>query len=184
VNRTAATATIVSFFFAFFPVAHARGSFDYPVERVIFYPETGGEGKATVFALVIGANTEKEAQKVAKKITKTWDRRENECELYLKTLERTWYLTVSPVFTYHNKDDISDHGDYPPMFLPLKPSEMESDFVLFFEKENGNKENTWEVVVYVRTPLMDDYLWEWQNKPASARERLSITNKWCGDGGN
>jgi hypothetical protein len=184
VKRTAATATIVSFFIAFVPVTGARGSFDYPIERVIFYPENGGDGKPTVYALVVETNTEKDAQKVAKRITKTWGRRENECKLYLKTIERTWYLTVSPVFAYHNKDDISDHGDYPPMFLPLKPSEAESDFVLFFEKENCDKGNAWEVIVYVRTPLMDDYLWEWQNQPASARERLSITNKWCCDGGS
>jgi hypothetical protein len=66
----------------------------------------------------------------------------------------------------------------------LKPSELENAFVLFFEKENGDKESIWEVIVYVRTPLMDEYLWDWQNQPVSARERLSITNKWYGDGGS
>jgi hypothetical protein len=176
--------TITAFFFAFVPAASSWGSFEYPVERVIFYPETEGGEEARVYALVIKADTEKEARKVAKKIKKTWDRRENEYKIYLKTLERTWYLTVSPIFTYHHNDDISDHGDYPPLFLPLKPSELENAFVLFFEKENGDKENTWEVIVYVRTPLMNDYLWEWQNQPVSARERLSITNKWCVDGGS
>jgi hypothetical protein len=132
-----ATATV--FFFACVPTARSWGSFDYPVKRVIFYTDTGGEEKARVYALVLEVKTEKEAGKVVKKITKTWNRRENECEIYLKTLERTWYLTVCPVFTYHHKDDTSDHGEYPPLFLPLKPSDVESNFVRFFEKENADK---------------------------------------------
>jgi hypothetical protein len=183
VNATAAVVAIITAFsFAFVPTALPRGSFDYPVERVIFYPDTDDGEKAKVYALVIEAETEKEALKIVKKITKTWNRREKEYKIYLKTLERTWYLTVSPIFTYHHKDDISDHGDYPPMVLPLKPSEIESDFVLVFKKENGDEESVWEVIVYVRTPLMDDYLWDWQNRPASDRDRVSITNKWSDDG--
>jgi hypothetical protein len=174
--------TAIAFFFACVPTARSWGSFDYPVKRVIFYPDTDGEEKARVYALVLEAKTEKEARKVVKKITKTWNRRENEYEIFLKTLERTWYLTVCPVFTYHHKDDISDHVEYPPLFLPLKPSELESNFVRFFEKENGDKESFWEIIVYVRTPLMDEYLWDWQSLPANDRDRISITNKWSDDG--
>jgi len=181
-STLAVLATIAAYFFASVPTAGAWGSFDYPVERVIFYPDTDDGEKARVYALVLEAETEKEARKVTKKITKTWNRSEKEYEIYLKTVERTWYLTVCPVFTYHHKDDTSDHGEYPPLFLPLKPSDIESDFVRFFEKDNRVGGSSWEIIVYVRTPLMDEYLWDWQSRAASDRDRISITNKWSDAG--